>query len=105
MFDKLKIVIGRKLGSIILGPLLIAGLAIINSFLPESARWSPEQLKTIAEGIIGAIIAFLAAQGTHDVVKGSASAGTIPVPPLPLSIPDKVDGSFASGIHHPNTKR
>lgn len=73
--------IGRKFGSFLITPILVAGLAIVNAFLPVSVQWSPEEMKIIAETIFYALIAFLAAQGTHDAVKGSASAGTMPTVP------------------------
>ena len=80
MIDKLKTFVGRKLASVILGPVLTALLVAGNAFLPETARLSNDQVTEIVTWILGTIVAFIAAQGAHDVKKGSATKGTTEPP-------------------------
>lgn len=68
--------VGRKLASVIIGPILTAALIAGNAILPEGARLSGDQITTVVEWLLGTILAFLATQGAHDVVKGSSTAGT-----------------------------
>jgi len=71
MLSKLRTFIGRKLIAVILTPILMGGLVAVNAFLPEGAKFTPEQMTNIVEYIIGLVAAFVITQGVADVKNGS----------------------------------
>lgn len=71
MFIWIKGVIGRKLASLIVTPLVIAVFTFLNQFLPAGAQFTPEQMSAIINRILEALMVFIAAQGVADTVNGS----------------------------------
>lgn len=69
--DWIRKVVGRKLISVILTPILTALLVALNSLLPDGARLAPEQMTQIVEYIIGLVAAFVVTQGIADAKNGS----------------------------------
>jgi hypothetical protein len=71
MWDKLRSLIGRKLLSVILTPILTAGLIAVNAMIPEGSRLAPADMTKIVEYIIGLVAAFVVTQGAADVKNGT----------------------------------
>ena len=75
--------VGRKLSSLILGPILIGILMAINAVLPADSQLTPEQVKSVAEWIISTVLGFIAVQGTVDMTKAIKSQKPTTTPPIP----------------------
>lgn len=86
MWNWIRTELGRKIVSVILGPILSSMFAVINSFLPEAARLTPDQVKGVIDFIMGSIIAVVVAQGYADAKNGS------PGRPVPTTVTNKTTG-------------
>lgn len=68
--------VGRKLASVILGPILISMISAVNALLPASVQWTADQVTTIATWILGTVVAFITAQGWVDKKKAEQPTTT-----------------------------
>ena len=83
LLTKLRETVGRKLGSLIVGPILSSLIMAVNALLPPAAQLTADQVANVVQWIIGTVVIFIAAQGTVDAVK----ANKPPVIPVPLMAP------------------
>lgn len=78
--------LSRKFLLAVLTPIFVTLFNIINSFLPEGARLSPDQVSEAINWIVGAIVAAIFAQGAVDTVseaKKPTPAGFVSTAPVP----------------------
>jgi len=60
--------LSRKFLLAVLTPIFVTIFNIINSFLPDGARLTPDQVSEAINWIVGAIVAAIFAQGAVDTV-------------------------------------
>ena len=60
--------LSRKFLLAVLTPVFVTIFNIVNSFLPEGARLTPDQVSETINWIVGAIVAAIFAQGAVDTV-------------------------------------
>jgi len=100
---KLRETIGRKLASLIIGPILAAMLAAVNAMLPESVQWTGEQMAEIVQWIIATVLAFITAQGWVDKTK-AANPPAAPTPAEPVApavvqpVPEPTNSPFTGTL-------
>jgi hypothetical protein len=78
--------LSRKFLLAVLTPVFVTIFNIINGFMPEGARLSPDQVSSAINWIVGAIIAAIFSQGAVDTMveaKKPTPAGFTSTAPVP----------------------